>query len=294
MAIVGIILNTVRETLRQPFFFLLLAGGVAAILVVLWLPLFTFQNDTDMYKELGLSFILLFSLLIGLLAAATGIAREVEEKTAHMILAKSLRRGTYILGKYLGVMAVVGLAVGVLGLVFMAAVHHRVKLDAGVLERVYTMGGIGRQIEAFRARQLNQALTVAPGIVLVYLQVGVLAAVATALSTRLSAAASVGFSLAAYLVGHLAGFLWEGVRASGAAAQAAALAVMAVLPQLELFTIHSRLAHTMLRPLDPGTPGHAAWLEVWGYVGWASLYAAAYAAVAIGAAVVLFRRRGLA
>ena len=67
-------------------------------------------------------------------------------------------------------------------------------MDAGVLERGLTQGGLGRDVAAFQARQLNQALTVLPGMVLVVLQVAVLAALATALSTRFSTAASVALS----------------------------------------------------------------------------------------------------
>ena len=74
---------------------------------MVWVPLFTFYNDTDMYKDLGLSFALLFLVLAGLLAAATGVAREVEDRTAGTILAKSVGRWQFVLGKYLGAMGAV-------------------------------------------------------------------------------------------------------------------------------------------------------------------------------------------
>ena len=49
----------------------------------------------------------------------------------------------------------------------------------------------------------------------------------------------------------------------------------------------------MLQPLNPGSPGWTEWVAVWSYVGWATLYAAAYAAAAIGLGILLFRRRAL-
>jgi len=61
------------------------------------------------------------------------------------------------------------------------------------------------------------------------------------------------------------------------------------VPFLEIFNINQKLSHAMLVPLD----GSGAWGEVWAYVGWAALYAAAYAAAAIGAGVLVFRRRPL-
>jgi len=292
-ALVGIVLNTFREAVRQPFYFLLVAAGSAALVITLWLPLFTFHNDTDMYKDIGLSFVLLFVLLAGLLAAATGVAREVEDRTALTILSKSVGRWQFVLGKYLGAMASVLTAAAALGVVLAAAVYYRVALDAGVLERGLTMGGAGKGVTEFEARQLNQALTILPGIVLVVLQVGVLAAVATALSTRLSVAASVALSLGVFVVGHLTVFLESAVRGSGVAIQAAAQGVLAVVPFLEIFNVNAKLSHTMLAPFGGGGPGAADWAAVWAYVGWSALYAFVYASAAVGAGVWLFRRRSL-
>ena len=292
-ALVGIILNTFREAVRQPFYYLLAGAALAALLATLRLPWFTFYNDVDMYKDLGLSFILVFVLLAGLLAAATGVAREVEDKTAQTILAKALGRWQFVLGKYLGAMAAVVLAAIVLGAVFAAAVYYRVELDAGVLERPYAQGGVGAEVAAFRARQLAQALTVVPGVVLVILQVGVLAAVATALSTRLAPAASVALSLTAFVVGHLTIFLEGAVRAAGGVAAAVVQGILTVVPFLEVFNINQKLSHAMLTPLEAGSPGGAEWAAVWAYVGVSALYAAAYAAAAIGMGVLLFRRRSL-
>jgi len=292
-ALAGIILNTFREAVRQPFYYILMMVAAAALLITLYLPLFTFYSDTDMYKELGLSFILLFVLLAGLLAAATGVAREVEDKTAQTILAKSLGRWTFVLGKYLGAMAAVLVGTVMLGVIFTAAVYYRVEFDAGPIEVQYAHGGVGRMVEEFHARQVNQALTVLPGLALIVLQVGVLAAVATALSTRFSPATSVSLSLVAFVAGHLTVFLDGAVRATGGAVAAAAQAILTVVPFLEIFNINEKLSHAMLTPLDPGSPGAAEWVAVWTYVGWAAVYAVAYAVAAIGLGVLLFRRRSL-
>ncbi|HUU91224.1 MAG TPA: hypothetical protein VM238_08450 [Phycisphaerae bacterium] len=292
-ALAAIALNTFRESVRQPFYYLLLAAGIVALVVVLWLPLFTFYTNTDMYKEVGLAFVLHVGLLGGLLAAATGVAREVEAKTAQTVLAKAIGRWQFVVGKYLGVMAAVAAATAVLGVVFVACVYYRVGLDASILERALVRGGVGREVEAFHARQIHQGLTVLPGLVLVFLQVGVLAALATALSARLSVGASVALSLAAFVVGHLTVFLEGAPETAGGVSSWLAQGLLAVVPFLEIFNITQKLSHTMLAPLEPGTPGAEAWAAVWAYVGWATLYAVAYASVAIAAGVLLFRRRSL-
>jgi ABC-type transport system involved in multi-copper enzyme maturation permease subunit len=291
-ALAGIALTTFRETTRQPFYYLLLGVGAAALVVTLWLPLFTFHNDTDMYKDLGLSFVLVFAMLVGLLAAATGVAREVEDKTAHTILAKAGVRWTFILAKYLGAMAAVVLAVAGLGAVLVVCIYYRVELDAGILERPYTIGGIGAKVEAFWWRRVHQALTVVPGLVLVLLQVGVLSAVATALSARFSVAASVALALGVFVVGHLMVFLEQAVRTATAGTRAAAEVVLTLLPFLEIFNINRHLSHTMLTPFGEGA-GAEAWADTWAYVGLSAAYAAAYAAAALAVGALVFRRRSL-
>ena len=292
-ALTGIALTTFRETTRQPFYYLLLAGGAAALAVTLWLPLFTFQHDTAMYKDLGLSFVLVFTMLVGLLAAATGVAREVEDKTAQTVLAKAGARWTFILAKYLGAMATVTLALAALGAVLIGCVYYRVELDAGVLERPYMIGGIGEKVEAFWWRRVHQALTVLPGLALVGLQVGVLSAVATALSARFSVAASVALVLGVFVVGHLTVFLEQAVRTAAAGTSVAAEIVLTLVPFLEIFNLNRYLSHTMLTPFDPGSGGSEAWGEVWAYVGLAALYAAGYAAAALAVGALMFRRRPL-
>lgn len=292
-ALAGIALNTFRETTRQPFYYLLLTVGVAALLVTLWLPLFTFTSDTDMYKELGLSFALVFVMLVGLLGAATGVAREVEDKTAHTILAKSGVRWKFVVGKYVGAMGAVALALVALGTVLVVALYYRVEIDAGVLERPYTIGGMGNQVDAFWWRRVYQAMTVVPGLVLVGLQVGVLSAVATALSTRFSVAASVALSLGVFVGGHLVVFLEQATRLASTGIRVGAEVVATVVPFLEIFNLNRRLSHTMLTPFDPGSPGAEMWGEVWAYVGLAAVYAAAYTVVALAVGVWLFRRRSL-
>jgi ABC-type transport system involved in multi-copper enzyme maturation permease subunit len=134
-------------------------------------------------------------------------------------------------------------------------------------------------------------LTVIPGVVLVFLQVGVLAAVATALSTRLSVTASMGFSLATFVVGHLTVFLEGGLRTAGEFTRGVVQAILAVVPFLEIFNINQKLAHTILTPFASGTPGAAEWAAVWHYVGLAALYAVVYTGFALVLGVMLFRRR---
>jgi ABC-type transport system involved in multi-copper enzyme maturation permease subunit len=292
-ALTGIILNTFREAVRQPFYYILVLVAAAALIILLFLPLFTFYNDTDMYKELGLSFILLFVLLSGLLAAATGVAREVEDKTAQTILSKSLGRWTFIVGKYLGAMAAVLAATVVLGAIFACAVYYRVQFDAGPMLVQYSHGGLGKMVEDFHSEQVNQALTVLPGLALIVLQVGVLAAVATALSTRFSPATSVSLSLVAFVVGHVTVFLDAAVRTTGGAVGAAGQGILTVLPFLEIFNINEKLSHAVLTPLQAGSAGAADWAAVWIYVGWAAVYAVAYSVAAIALGVLLFRKRSL-
>jgi len=96
-----------------------------------------------------------------------------------------------------------------------------------------------------------------------------------------------------FVIGHLTVFLEGGMRTAGETVRGVTWGLLAAVPFLEIFDLNQKLSHTVLAPLETGTPGAAAWPEVWGYVGWASLYALAYVGFAVGLGVVLFRRRAL-
>ncbi len=118
-AVFAIARNTLTETVRQPAYGLVLTVGC---LVLLLSPQFsghvyTFGAGSNLEKpaermvaDLGLSTILFAGLVLGVLSTVNVVSREIENRTVMTVLSKRVGRGTFILGKFLGVELAVGLA----------------------------------------------------------------------------------------------------------------------------------------------------------------------------------------
>ncbi len=116
--VLAIALNTYRESLRARIL-LGLAGvafGVALYSVVV--GSFTLRNAPRVVSDLGVASISLFGIAVAIIISATSLHRELEQKTLFPILARPIRRGEYLVGKYLGTLLTI--------LVFVAA-------DAGLV-----------------------------------------------------------------------------------------------------------------------------------------------------------------
>src|SRR3954462_15250731 len=119
MKSITIALATAKEAIRQPAFFVLAFLAFASLVVSIFVPYFTFNEDIKMYKDTGLTTISFACLLLALLTSSSTVAEEIEGKTAVTVLSKPINRRQFILGKFLGIEAGVLAMYLILGL-FMA------------------------------------------------------------------------------------------------------------------------------------------------------------------------------
>lgn len=121
-----IALNTFVETLRQPIYGVILLA--TAILLVLNVSLagFTLENDDKLLLDLGLSTLLLSGLFLSAFSAAGVLSREIENKTVLTVISKPVGRPTFVLGKFVGLIAALSLAFYLSTLVFVLCIRHGV------------------------------------------------------------------------------------------------------------------------------------------------------------------------
>src|SRR4051812_29828909 len=100
--VLAIALNTYRESLRARV--LLGLGGVAFLVAfyALIVGTFTLESAPRVMSDLGSASISIFSVVVAVVITATSLHRELEQKTLFPILARPIRRGEYLVGKYLG------------------------------------------------------------------------------------------------------------------------------------------------------------------------------------------------
>ncbi|MBM3315237.1 ABC transporter permease, partial [candidate division WOR-3 bacterium] len=104
--ILAIAINTFRESVRDRVlltllvFALLVMGGARIVQPV------ALGEADKIVKDLGLSAITLFSVLIAVMVGGRIVFKEVEKRTIYLVLARPVRRLEFILGKYFGLMGV--------------------------------------------------------------------------------------------------------------------------------------------------------------------------------------------
>ena len=277
--------GTFREVVRQPVFLLVVAGAATLTVLNLFVPFFAFKDETKMFIDVTLATILVAGLLLGVWSAATSISEEVEGRTAMTLLAKPLMRWQFVLGKYLGIAQATLAAVVVLSAFGVAATYYKYGYDqketGGGKLAMFEWTTVGEtQVPWLQPERYATAMTLIPGLSLVYLQVAVMAAVAVALSTRLPMLVNLVVCFAIYVVGHLVPQLTASGGEDLVFVQFMAKVFASVLPALESYDASAAVATGQAIPVE--------------YVAVTGAYSLCYIAVAMLLGCFLFEDHDLA
>jgi hypothetical protein len=116
---------TTIDLLRQPATWLAMVIAIALIALSLLFGMFSFA-EADRMRMLcssGIAVHALVGLFVGVVGATVAVHRELADRTALTLLAKPIGRGSFLIGKAVGVLAAVGLCGLLIALVHVAAVH---------------------------------------------------------------------------------------------------------------------------------------------------------------------------
>lgn len=100
MVLAGVVL---KELIRRKDFYLILA---LLLVIIFYSASVSFGGEKDFlryFKEIGISFVYIFSVIIAVTFASRQIPQEVETKTIYPLLAHPVSRWELIIGKFLGV-----------------------------------------------------------------------------------------------------------------------------------------------------------------------------------------------
>ncbi|MCA9034352.1 MAG: ABC transporter permease subunit [Planctomycetaceae bacterium] len=279
---------TTKEAIRQPLFFLLLliCGAVLGLNTIM--PFFTLEDDVKMLKECGLATLLIAGALLAVWTAGTSITNEIDGKTAMTLLSKPINRRQFILGKFIGILQAVIWLFLPLTLLFATLIYYKVGYDQKERSEEVTPSVQWTQISEGveipmphpdRLKVVNQVL---PGIALSFLQVVVLAAISVTVATRLPMVVNLVVCFAIFVIGNLTPLM---VQQSETVIQNEAVTFIArmfatVLPSLESFNVSAAISTGSVVPPK--------------YLGFAFLYATAYATAVVLLGFILFEDRDLA
>ena len=261
---------TAKEAVSQPLFYLLIAIGVAGLILFPFLSYNTLGEDVKMLKAEGLTLIKVLAILLALWTASVSIAEEIEGRTALTVLSKPLGRRELVFGKFLGILWPVLVMFIILGTLFLCTVSFKVQYDARETSS-------SEPTAAMCAQEMAQ---ITPGLVLSFMETAILAAISVAISTRLSLVPNLIICLLIYILGHLVPTLVNSSVGQFELVQFAGRFLAAVLPVLEHFSMETVISTGQAVPPM--------------YLGLAALYCVMYTAVAMLLALLLFEDRDLA
>jgi ABC-type transport system involved in multi-copper enzyme maturation permease subunit len=202
--------------------------------------------------NLGLSSVLIFGAFISIFVGVSLVWKEIEKRTVYSIFSKPIGRGQFIVGKYLG-------------------------LCATILVNVAVMG-IGLSLALFYVRAGRFAGPIWAAILLIFLELTIVTAVAIMFSSFSTPALSALLTFFVFLIGHFSSSLRD--LAEGLGSKPAILffnAVYYILPNLSNFSF---IANTANGDVPSGM-----------MIGGGVLYAFAYDLILLTVTIAIFSRR---
>lgn len=144
------------------------------------------EQELRMHKNIAMGTMMIFSSLFAVVAMALLIPGDISDRTIYTILCKPVPRMDYLLGKYLGVVVVIFVAMAVMDALLVATLQYRTErtlvLMTDYLQRLgYPDGQVEREREAIAAQ--GPTLLLQYGVLAHFLKAAVMAAVALLLAT---------------------------------------------------------------------------------------------------------------
>lgn len=265
MRVLGsVAVSVFRESVRDKVFYNLVFFAILLVAVSYLLGQLTAGQDVKIIKDLGLAATSGFGLFIAVFIGIGLVWKEVERRSICSLLAKPLRRRDLVLGKYLGLALTLAVNVAVMAVALYLVLAWMAWQTPPELAR------------GWEAPATDPALLKA--LLLIYLQLLVVTAIALFFSTFSSPLLSAAFTFGLYIIGHFNADLrnFEQVVDSRAVAWTAR-ALYYVLPNLAPFDVKAQVVHGQAVP--------------WGEMALTSAYAVVYIALLLVAAILIFERR---
>lgn len=215
--------STLAEAIRQRVLYLLVVFALALIAFSRVLSMLTVGDNVKIIKDVGLSAINLFGLLIALFVGVGMLFREMERRTVQVTLAAPVARWQYILGKYFGLAAAITINTALMALALIVVVFFKDAFDAGLLLAVFML----------------------------WVELMFITAAAVFFSSFSTPIFSALFTAGLYVVGHLSWSLTLLAEQLGGGLGAKMVrAVYYVLPNLEYGDVRAEVVHGVSVPLS--------------------------------------------
>jgi ABC-type transport system involved in multi-copper enzyme maturation permease subunit len=245
--------NAFREAVRDRVLYNLVLFVLLLTVGAIFLGELSAAQESKIIIDLGLSAMLLFGAFISIFVGVGLVYKEIERRTIYAIFAKPVGRGEFLVGKYLGLCLTLFVNVVVMG--------------TGItLALLYVGGG------------LRSALGIWPAVLLIYVELMILTAVALLFSSFSSPALSALLTFFVFIIGHFSADLKTFATSMGTqSARWFFTALFYLLPNLSNYSYITPAAHGQ----QPAPSMILASL----------VYALLYITILLAAATLIFNRR---
>jgi len=303
--VAAIALNTYRESMRARILLGLAGLAVAVAFYSLIVGSYTLHNAARVVSDLGAASISIFALVVAIVICSTSLYRELEQKTLFPILARPIRRGEYLVGKYLGTLLTIAVFVmadaGLVSILSAALGGRSLALCAGTGVALglslpvamwrstwaRTFGPIPWAVlvlvagAALSAVVPDERRVLLGGSALALLEVAIVAGFGVLFASFSTPFLSALLTLGVILIGRNADVLARlPVRFFGQGVHVAGVALSRVVPNLQVYV-----------PARPLLSGEAVGAPLGSYLGMAALAAVAWAVGLLALATFIFRKR---
>ena len=253
-----------KESVRDKVLYNLVLFAALLMAASILIGQLTAGQDVKIIKDLGLSAISVFGLFIAIFIGIGLVSKEVEKRSIYALLAKPVTRVELIAGKFAGLALTLAINIAIMAAVYFAVLAYYGSTEPAHVQR------------AWEAPALDAALL--KPILLIYLQLLIVNAVALFFSTFTSPLLAAAFSLGLWVAGHFnADFRAFDKVVDAAPAAFAGKVLYYVLPNFSAFDVKSLAVHA--QPIAAGL------------IAMNVLYAAAYIGVLLIASALIFARR---
>jgi hypothetical protein len=267
--ITAISLATIKSSLGQLLFWVILILGSFLLALFVLLPYYTLGEDIKMYLDSSFSLITLLALVQALWASGTEIAEEIEGRISLTVLSKPIGRTSYIIGKYLGILWTVVIIFLVLGSVMMICVALKVPYDGRETARA----------DLTWQECFTEMTVVVPGLFLSFLTTAIISAISVAISTRLPTIPNFMICFTIYGLGRLLPLIVDSTAGDFAPVAFFGQFLSIVLPVLHHYDMQPAIAGGQTVPPI--------------ILFWSTVYALLYCVMALVLSLLLFEDRDL-
>lgn len=252
--VLAIARNAFREALRDRVLYNLVLFVLLLIAGAIFLGELSAGQESRIIVNMGLSAMLLFGAFIAIFVGVGLVYKEIDRRTVYAIFSKPVARGEFLVGKYLGLC--------------LTLMVNTVIMGVGVsLALMYVHGGWDALV-----------LSIWPAVLLIYIELMVLTAIALLFSSFSSPALSALLTFFVFIIGHFSGDLKTLAAASGTASTRWLFrALYYLLPNLANYSL--------ITPAAYGQRPTVSMLVA------AFFYAAVYITILLAIATLIFDRR---